>query len=217
MGYINNRRNSFKGLNEKHPSLYREPFLCAEEIEGKKPEERIIKERKPEEKKSDEKESEERKSEERKPEEKESERKEPGREELEEMKARGKEPAKKKTEGNRSERLEFSSIIPVDFSNPTDEMQTEKDFRMLQSMYPNAAKELLPYIEEECDRMEYEGSAMFDEYPDFTTVYTVQKKIAETAAQTDDVCVPYSDLIRVMLLQEMHRRRERYRFCRSQC
>lgn len=164
-----------------------------------------------------------------------------------------------------------------DFLNPGDEMLAEKDFRMLQGMYPAAAKELLPLIEEECDRMEYEGSAMFDEYPDYTTVYTIQKRIeeaardavssqgmargsgmdgsargmawgagmdgfargmareadAETAArgiawgadaetavrgetyeseQTGDL-VSRGDLIRVMLLQEMHRRRCRYRAC----
>ncbi|MCD7744607.1 MAG: hypothetical protein LUI13_04865 [Lachnospiraceae bacterium] len=139
-----------------------------------------------------------------------------------------------------------SAAMLIDFSNPSDEMQTERDFRMLQSMYPNAAKELLPYIEEECDRMEYDGSAMFDEYPDFTTVYRVQKTILEAGKQNsvnpsgedqqntgiaygdapestgigfkkareNTDAVPKEDLIRVMLLQEMHRRRERRRSCR---
>ncbi|MCD8346353.1 MAG: hypothetical protein LUD16_00110 [Lachnospiraceae bacterium] len=209
MGYINNRRNSFKRQSEGHLPPYREPFLCAEEIEGKESEGR---------------ETEDRKS--------------------EEMK-----PAENKSIEEKHGQMEFSSIIPVDFSNPTEEMQTERDFRALQSMYPNIAKELLPFIEEECDRMEYEGSAMFDEYPDFTTVYTLQKKIAaavrgrvtagkkdgaadrhldsdksaitntkengNAAEEADDVCVPLEDLIRVMVLQEMHRRRGRYRSYRD--
>ncbi|MCD7884195.1 MAG: hypothetical protein LUI87_10915 [Lachnospiraceae bacterium] len=141
-----------------------------------------------------------------------------------------------------------NSSCMIDFLKPGDEMQTEKDFRMLQGMYPAAAKELLPLIEEECDRMEYEGSAMFDEYPDYTTIYTLQRRISEAAqkaaeadgsidmevsardmvresdtemavrvgtrepGQMEDT-VLRSDLIRVMLLQEMHRRRSRYRSC----
>ncbi len=154
------------------------------------------------------------------------------------------------------EKMAFENPLPgmlIDFSSPSDEMQTERDFRMLQSMYPDAAKELLPYIEEECDRMEYDGSAMFDEYPDYTTVYRVQKRIADAAkekaanekvanekavnlsgenrnnagtAYGNDLgstgmafeeerknadAAPKEDLIRVMLLQEMHRRRERRR------
>ncbi|MCC8046516.1 MAG: hypothetical protein LIP12_13640 [Clostridiales bacterium] len=140
-----------------------------------------------------------------------------------------------------------NSSWPVDFANPSDEMQTEKDFRMLQGMYLAAAKELLPLIEEECDRMEYEGSAMFDEYPDYTTIYTLQKRISEAAQKNDaafgtgmeaaardlpqesdaeassrgearksertEDFVSRGDLIRVMLLQEMHRRRCRHRSC----
>jgi len=213
MGYINNRRNAFKKPGEMPLSSHREPFLCAEEIES---EGQKSVEKEPEEKKFEQKES-----------------------------------AGNKSIEEKHGQTEFSSIIPVDFSNPTDEMQTERDFRMLQSMYPNTAKELLPLIEEECDRMEYEGSAMFDEYPDFTTVYTVQKKIVAAAREqgitgkgaedadrrpdsaksaivsskeneiaeegADNVCVPLEDLIRVMVLQEMHRRRGRYRFCRDKC
>ncbi|MCD7737270.1 MAG: hypothetical protein LUI07_09995 [Lachnospiraceae bacterium] len=116
-----------------------------------------------------------------------------------------------------------------------EEMQTERDFRMLQGMYPETAKTLLPYIEEACDRMEYEGSAMYDEYPDYTTLYTLQEKIAEAAVAPVSACsgtggdlgdIPpsdkgkdgadrmHNDLIRVMLLQEMHRRRTRHRFYR---
>ncbi|MCD7820481.1 MAG: hypothetical protein LUH07_15755 [Lachnospiraceae bacterium] len=97
------------------------------------------------------------------------------------------------------------TTIPIDFSNPDDEIQAERDFRMLQSMYSKTAKALLPYIEEECDKMEYEGSAMYDEYPDFTTVYSIQQRIAGAAGEDSA-----DELIRVMLLQEMHRRRSRH-------
>ena len=36
----------------------------------------------------------------------------------------------------------------------------------LRSMYPATAKKIYTYIQEECDRQEYEGSMIYDEYPD---------------------------------------------------
>ena len=44
--------------------------------------------------------------------------------------------------------------------------QAERDLRQLQFMYPETAKTLLPDIEDACDRMEYEGSLMYDQYPE---------------------------------------------------
>ena len=44
---------------------------------------------------------------------------------------------------------------PMPFSY--DDERTERmDFEYLKSMYPDAAKRIMPYVEEECDRMEYE-------------------------------------------------------------
>ena len=110
-------------------------------------------------------------------------------------------------------------------------------------MYPDAAKLLLPLIEEACDRMEYEGSPMFDAYPDQTTVWQIQERIKEQAEpqipqqaeqeprQEQEPEAVFSmqyqgrrrgrpgqdwlgDMIRVMLLQEMHHRRCRHDRCR---
>lgn len=124
---------------------------------------------------------------------------------------------------------------------PEDEMAAakavERDLRMLQSMYPQAAKLLLPYVQEACDKMEYEGSLMYDEYPDQTMVRRIQEAIYEETAdqfppqpqpEPDDMLmmqIPGNrqnppgqnwvrDLIQVLLLQEMHHRRCRYRNCR---
>ena len=47
-----------------------------------------------------------------------------------------------------------------------DERIERYDFEYMKSMYPQTAKKVLPYVEDECDRMEYEGSMMYDEYPD---------------------------------------------------
>ena len=47
-----------------------------------------------------------------------------------------------------------------------DERQNQRDYEYMKSVYPGTAKRLIPYIEEECDRLEYMGSVMYDEYPD---------------------------------------------------
>lgn len=125
-----------------------------------------------------------------------------------------------------------------DYTHILEEQQEqERDLRKLQSMYPDAAKQMLSYIEEECDKMEYEGSAMFDEYPDQTTVYQIGERIydqvkdqfpmEEQETSEDVLSMQYQgpnrnrpgqnwakDLIRVLLLQEMHHRRCRHRGCR---
>ena len=36
----------------------------------------------------------------------------------------------------------------------------------MKALYPDAAKRLTPYVEEECDRLMYAGSVIYDEYPD---------------------------------------------------
>ena len=44
-----------------------------------------------------------------------------------------------------------------------DERQNQRDYEYMKSVYPGTAKRLIPYIEEECDRLEYMGSVMYDE------------------------------------------------------
>ncbi|MGN0351366.1 MAG: hypothetical protein ACI4ES_06895 [Roseburia sp.] len=46
------------------------------------------------------------------------------------------------------------------------EMEYERDMERMKELYPRNVKSILEIIEEECDKMEYEGSLMFDEYPD---------------------------------------------------
>lgn len=47
-----------------------------------------------------------------------------------------------------------------------DEKIERRDFEYMKSLYPAMAKKILPYVEDECDRMEYDCSMMYDEYPD---------------------------------------------------
>ena len=41
-----------------------------------------------------------------------------------------------------------------------------RDFEYFKSMYPDRVKALQLVVEEVCDEMEYEGSPIYDEYPD---------------------------------------------------
>ncbi len=53
----------------------------------------------------------------------------------------------------------FCSLCPWE----DEKMRDQRKFREL---YPALARQIQPLVEEECDRMEYDGSFMFDEYPD---------------------------------------------------
>lgn len=107
--------------------------------------------------------------------------------------------------------------------------QMEEDWMYMQQLYPNMARKLVPYIEDAADRLEYENSMMFDNYPDRIAVEQVVKEIIaviqenepalitmpeDTAAsdrnedQTWDSCI--EEMIQIMLLGEMHHRRWRY-------
>ncbi len=56
--------------------------------------------------------------------------------------------------------------------------ENRRDVDELKSMYPMSAKKILPYVEEECDRMEYEGNlSVYDEYPDRLLLYLMAGRI----------------------------------------
>lgn len=59
----------------------------------------------------------------------------------------------------------------------TDEEQMERDMEYLRSMYPDMAKRIQRYVDDECDKMEYDGSMMFDEYPDRTMLRKIGNDI----------------------------------------
>ncbi len=89
-----------------------------------------------------------------------------------------------------------------------DEKIDRRDFEYMKSLYPETAKRLLPYIEEECDRMEYDCSMMYDEYPDKLQLLIMGKRIYDKAKQKEEEPGEWlRDLIQVMLYQELYKRR----------
>lgn len=67
------------------------------------------------------------------------------------------------------------------------EMEYERDMERMKELYPRSVKSILEIIEEECDKMEYEGSLMFDEYPDRMMLERLVDKIYEKANQGGEV------------------------------
>ena len=131
----------------------------------------------------------------------------------------------------KNNRLQSQSCAQEEEQEADDLYMTdmEEDWLYMQQLYPNTARKLVYYIEDAADRLEYENSMMFDNYPDRIAVEQVVKEIIaviqendpalitmpeDTAVserkgdQTWDSCI--EEMIQIMLLGEMHHRRWRY-------
>ena len=74
-------------------------------------------------------------------------------------------------------KLPYYMTYPMDLKEYGEEKQDRRDMEYMKSMYPMSAKKILPYVEDECDRMEYEGSMIYDEYPDRLLLYLMAGRI----------------------------------------
>lgn len=111
-----------------------------------------------------------------------------------------------------------------------DEQLCERDMRYMRSCYPASARCMVTVMCDMCDRMEYEGSSMFAEFPDKETICQMVDKIYEESQKTGSPKMESSqqemrglfvstqaieaaqkELLQIMLCDEIHRRRMRYR------
>ena len=58
-----------------------------------------------------------------------------------------------------------------------EENDQDREIRLMKSYYPEISRVIQEKVEEECDYMDYEGSRMYDEYPDKFMLYHVCQKI----------------------------------------
>ena len=114
-----------------------------------------------------------------------------------------------------------------------DDEQYNKDCMYMYSLYPEMSREILGYVKAICDREEYEGSPMFDEYPDKLRVQKMVDDIYGMAAYLENMYRPIMEedeeihaqehcvscrgqdnwlknLVTALLINEMHQRRRRY-------
>lgn len=135
--------------------------------------------------------------------------------------------------------MAYPYLLPFD-----QEREEEKDLQVMRSYYSRRAAKIQEKVERECDRMEYDGSIMFDEYPDKFMMEHLCRKIEREMLEEDDRELErlagsrseedqaqtrvmerhrgdrgdrgdgLRDLIGVLLFNEMFRRRCRHRKCR---
>ena len=103
--------------------------------------------------------------------------------------------------------------------------EAEQDQNYMKQLYPKTTIVIQSYVEDACDQLEYEGSCMFDEYPDRERLRLISRKIRDKVEQSrmdtrgeedDNGCCrcdnSYLDsLVDIMLYNEMLNRRCRYR------
>ena len=92
-------------------------------------------------------------------------------------------------------KLPFYMAYPVPLLY-NDDRNARRDYDYMKSIYPDTAKRVLPYMEEECDRMEYDGSMMYEKEEENPGAWLM-------------------DLIEVMTYQELCRRRVEHREIRK--
>ncbi len=63
-----------------------------------------------------------------------------------------------------------------------EELEYARDLEKLKGMYPKEVRSIQEMVEDECDKMEYEGSLMFDEYPDRVMLNRIVKRIYDSAS-----------------------------------
>lgn len=102
-----------------------------------------------------------------------------------------------------------------------DEKTAQTEMDMMKSYFPKTSAKIQAAVEAECDRMEYDGSMMYDEYPDAFMISTVcrriQDKICAEEGMEEELFVvqeryrahstPVQELIRVLLCHEIFGRR----------
>lgn len=111
--------------------------------------------------------------------------------------------------------LPFYMSYPVRY--PYDqENQVARDMEYLREMYPKEAQKLLIRIAEILDRMDYEESMIYDEYPDRWQLYRLAENIVkilkEDAERNEEAHSAekwewISDMVQVLLFDEIFKRR----------
>ncbi len=100
-----------------------------------------------------------------------------------------------------------------------EEKAQEEEFCLMKSWYPETAAGIQQMVEEECGLLDYEGSRIYDEYPDRWMFRQVCGRIRGAAER--ELGVPdvpgglLEELTEILLYQEIFRRRRRKRRCEN--
>lgn len=64
--------------------------------------------------------------------------------------------------------------------------EDDRDMEYIKELYPANIKRLQSHVEDVCDEMDYDGSAIYDEYPDRLALYQLCEKVRERAEADSD-------------------------------
>ncbi len=90
--------------------------------------------------------------------------------------------------------------------SPRQEAEALRDLEYLQQLYPDDVKRCRRRVAEILDRSDYEGSMIYDEYPD---KYSLQRLAAAICRilEKEEGNSPGENLIQVLLFDEVYKRR----------
>ncbi|MCM1190260.1 MAG: hypothetical protein NC541_13320 [bacterium] len=81
-----------------------------------------------------------------------------------------------------------------------------RDLEYLQQLYPGEVKRYQRRIAEILDKADYEGSMIYDEYPDKYSLRALTASIL-TVFQREEENPPSEELVQVLLFNEIYKRR----------
>ena len=107
--------------------------------------------------------------------------------------------------------------LPVNYQ---DEQEMVRDMEYLQSQHSMEIRQLRKHIADTINIMDYEGSMIYDEYPDRFSMERQSKMISENLKKTyeDDescafhkmlFCDGFEDIVRLLVYDEILKRRHR--------
>lgn len=91
---------------------------------------------------------------------------------------------------NTNSELDYSALIAQDIAPEQvccEELfrMYEKNYEYMKSLYPSIVKKLQKQVEEECDKLEHNGSCMFDEWPDKVRLDAIADAICKDMENLD--------------------------------
>ena len=97
-----------------------------------------------------------------------------------------------------------------------------RDLEYLQQMYPTEAKRYQKTISNILDKLDYEGSMIYDEYPDKWQIYKLSRDILDRIKREEEQQNPnkevpeekwewLGDLVQILLFYEIYKRRHNTR------
>lgn len=99
------------------------------------------------------------------------------------------------------------------------ERKQEEEFERMKSYYPEMAQKIQEKVENHCQLLDYEGSRLYDQYPDRFMMRRLCRQIRDEVmpqTQMQDIAPGFlDDLIEVIFYQEVSRRRCRRHRCRK--